>query len=253
MAKEQFSIAGSKDVLGYIDEAGHKAGVSRGQAFEDFLTFVRCELAGRTMEDEYLAAVRKGYNKGKQGKRGIDIVGKAARLLVNVMNDTEKDVLGDIFQGGITYGENGQFFTPEPLVEMMAALTVGDDDGKESKTVCDPVCGSGRFLLAIGKKYPHWEFTGQDVDHRCVQMTAIGLGLRGLFGYAVWQDTLRLEVHRVYRIGPNLHGGVIREIPVEQSPFNYKKQVSLQQLEHKLEKNLPLDEPDAKPQQLDLF
>lgn len=41
-------------------------------------------------------------------------------------------------------------------------------------------------------------------------MTAINLGLNGLRGWAVWQNTLTLEVHRVYKIGFNLRG-VIRE------------------------------------------
>jgi len=43
------------------------------------------------------------------------------------------------------------------------------------KMVCDPACGSGRQLLAVSKHQPHWEFTGQDVDHRATQMTAITL------------------------------------------------------------------------------
>lgn len=50
-------------------------------------------------------------------------------------------------------------------------------------------------------------------------MTAINLGLNGLRGWAVWQNTLTQECHRVYKIGLNLAGGVIREVPIEQSPF----------------------------------
>lgn len=222
MAKEQFTIAGSKRVLDCIDEAGRKVGLSRGQAFEDFLTFVRCSLAGQTMEEEYLAAVAKGYANGKKGKRGIDQIVIAFAKLVEAMEKTGQDILGDIFQGGITYGEAGQYFTPEPLTMLMANLIIGDDDA-EHKTVCDPACGSGRFLLAIGKEHPTWEFTGQDADHSCVQMTAINMGLRNLFGYAVWQNTLTLEVYRVYKIGFNLTGGVIREIPIEGSPFDYEQ------------------------------
>ncbi len=70
-------------------------------------------------------------------------------------------------------------------------------------------------------------------------MTAINMGLRGLFGFAVWQNTLTLEVHRVYKIGFNLAGGVIREIPVEQSPFDHKQQ------------NLPSAEPAPEPETVD--
>lgn len=217
--KEQFAIAASKDVLKHLDTAADQAGFSRGQTFEDFLTFVRCSLAGQTMEEEYLQTVAKGYAKGDEGKRGIDSVAKAFGTLVMAMEKTGQDVLGDIFTGGITYGEHGQFFTPNPVCELMAELTTGGD-GEESRSVNDPACGSGRFLLSVGKKHHNWEFVGQDVDHRCTQMTAINLGLNGLKGWAVWQNTLTLECHRVYRIGFNLCGGVIREVPVDQSPFD---------------------------------
>lgn len=238
-------IAGSKDVLTQIETAGRKAGVGRGHAFEDFLTFVRCSLAGQTMEEEYLATIAKGYNKGEKGTRGIDIVIKAFASLVNLMTDTGQDVLGDIFQGGITYGEGGQYFTPEPLTQLMAQLTASTDESKEPKSVCDPACGSGRTLLAIAENHPSWEFTGQDVDHRCVQMTAINLGLRGLFGYAVWQNTLKLEVYRVYKIGLNLTGGVIREIPVERSPFRHQCETA--------SKTKSADGETISNRQLDLF
>lgn len=174
------------------------------------------------MEKECLATVRKGYDKGEAGKRGIDMIVKAFATTVNLMDETSEDVLGDIFQGAITYGEAGQFFTPPSATSVMAQLIAGGEHIVDRKTVCDPACGSGRCLLAIAKVNPHWEFTGQDVDHRCVQMTAINLGLHNLFGYAVWQNSLSLDVYRVYRTGLNSSGGVICEIPVEQSPFNYQ-------------------------------
>ena len=219
--KEQFALAASRDVLEFLDEAASRAGLSRGQTFEDFLTFVRCSLAGRTMEEEYLQTVAKGYAKGEEGKRGIDSIVKTFANLVMAMEDTGQDVLGDIFTGGIIYGERGQFFTPDSICLLMAEMTT-QDGGSGLQSVNDPTCGSGRFLLAVGKKHPGWEFTGQDVDHRCVQMTAINLGLNGLQGWAVWQNTLTLECYRVYRIGFHLNGGVIREVPVPESPFNHK-------------------------------
>lgn len=224
MKTESFTIAGSAEILKLVERAGNKAGVARGQAFEDFLTFLRCELAGKTMEAEYLATVGKGYAKGNTGERGIDVMVEAGARLIALMVETEQDVLGDIFQGGITYGEGGQYFTPESIVALMSSLTIAEDTSPEVKSVCDPAAGSGRFLLAVGKEHPHWEFTAQDVDHRCAQMSAINMGLHGLRGYAVWQNTLTLEVHRVYQIGLFFNEaarGVIRELPIERSPFNY--------------------------------
>lgn len=221
MAKEQLFIAGSRKVLDLIEEAGDKAGLGRGEAFSDFLVMVRCSLSGGTAEEEYLRTVAKGYAKGKKGKRGIDAIVRAFATLVQVMEETGQDILGSLFQEHVSYGEHSLYLTPDAITALMAELTVGADDSSERKSVCDPACGSGRFLLAIGKKHPHWDFTGHDIDPRCTAMTAINMGLNGLHGWAVTQNTLSLEVSRVFKIGFHLRGGVIREVPVAQSPFNY--------------------------------
>ena len=49
-------------------------------------------------------------------------------------------------------------------------------------------------------------------------MTSVNIGLRNLYGEVLWGNSLTLEVKKVYRTGFNLHGGVIREIPVETGP-----------------------------------
>lgn len=269
MAKEQFTISASQGIVKLFDKASNQTGLSRGQVFEDFLTMSRCALAGGTMEDEYLATVAKGYASGSTGNRGVDTIAQAFGELVNAMEDTGQDVLGDIFTGAITYGEHGQFFTPDSVCNLMGALTVPSERTPEPRSICDPACGSGRMLLSVGRIQPHWELTGQDVDHRATQMTAINLGLNGLSGWAVWQNTLTLQCHRVYKIGFNLAGGVIREIPVEQSPFHYQAPIQTVETPHsfstiadeEIDTNSKAassavtdDKPnDSSPSQLDLF
>jgi len=270
MAAEQFFIAASKGLVDLFDKASGQSGLSRGQVFEDFLTLTRCALSGQTAEDEYLAIIAKGYAKGKSPNRGADTLKTAFHQLIDEMGDTGQDILGDIFTGAITYGERGQFFTPDSVCDLMGSLSIPQERTQDRKTVCDPACGSGRMLLSVAKYQPHWEFTGQDVDHRAVQMTAINLGLNGLKGWAVWQNTLTLECHRVYRIGMNwTTGGVITEIPVERSPFNYRSvgevmsspppSISVEAAGeetgeitdgHSIHPASPLDPP---PSQLDLF
>ena len=256
--QEQFTLAASKEILQEIDAAADKAGVGRGQAFEDFLTCTRCALAGETMEDEYLSTVHKGYEKGKAGKRGIDRITKAFALTIGAMEETGGDVLGDVFTGGITYCEKGQFFTPDSVCDLMASLSVPAERTDEPRTVCDPASGSGRMLLRVGKYQPHWEFTGQDSDHRCAQMTAINLGLNGLRGWAVWMNTLTLETHRVYKVGMHLRGprpGVIHEVPVEQSPFrSARRTASITERSMQMSvKTADGTSQESMGQQLDLF
>ena len=257
MDKEFFTLEASKTLVKLFDDVARQTGHGRGRVFSDFLTVSRCALAGQTMEEEYHDAICKGYIDGKPGKRGIDTLKTAFHVMIDAMEDTGQDVLGDVFQGAITYGENSQFFTPDSVCRVMANITVSAEQTKEPRTVNDPACGSGRQLLAVATKQPHWEFTGQDVDHRCAQMTAINLGLNGLRGWAVWQNTLTLECHRVYKIGFNHFGGVIREIPAERSPFNYQAVAQSQALEdrHRRDADIPDDLPQNRgtPSQLDLF
>ncbi|HUY35481.1 MAG TPA: hypothetical protein VMV69_22250 [Pirellulales bacterium] len=68
-----------------------QAGFGRGQAFDDFLQVTVCALATGLMEDEYLATVRKGYDREDQGARGVDYFRQAFGLLVTLMKPTFRD------------------------------------------------------------------------------------------------------------------------------------------------------------------
>jgi hypothetical protein len=178
-------------------------------------------LSGGRMESQYLDVVKK-HSDGKPGKRGCDSIAHLFGTRVQQMEQTRgdiKDVLGDLFQGAITYGEAGQFLTPESICRMSAQMTVGDipEEANEQKKVSDPCCGSGRILLAVAEIQPHWEFVGQDVDIRCVRMTAINLALRNLYGYVIHGNSLANEQRLIYRTGFDLCG-FVREIPLAECP-----------------------------------
>jgi hypothetical protein len=178
------------------------------------------------MESEYLTTV-KPYGEGSKGKRGVDLFTKLLAGLVLSMEETRdeiKDVLGDLFVGAISYGEGGQYFTPEHLCRLMARLTVSEDASEQSekrRRVCDPCCGAGRLLLAAAEIDRHWEFVGQDIDLRCVRMTAINLALRNLYGYVIWGNTLANEQRLVYRTGFNL-SGFVRQVPLAECPMEVR-------------------------------
>ena len=101
MAKEQFFHSESADILKTLDEAARRSGVSRGQVFEDFLHMSLCALSGGQLEEQYMATVKK-HSEGKKGKRGCDAIAQAFAMLVDAMEKTRQDILGDLFQGGIT-------------------------------------------------------------------------------------------------------------------------------------------------------
>jgi len=166
------------------------------------------------MEEEYLQTIER-HKQGTKGRRSVDTLAAAFANLVAIMEETGGDILGDIFQGAITYGERGQFMTPEPICQMIARMSLPevptDLDGR--RTVCDPCCGSGRMLLAAAEMQPHWQFVGQDVDLRCVRMSAINLALRNRYGHVVWGNSLTNETKLIYETGRlQVWGNAIRKV-----------------------------------------
>lgn len=101
------------------------------------------------------------------------------------------DALGDIFMDFVSHGHNGQFFTPQPITDMMAQMIITDP--ADGKSICDPTCGSGRMLLSAAKINRKFKFTGADLDQRCCKMTAINLAMNSLQGEVAWMNTLTME------------------------------------------------------------
>ena len=223
MAKESFFHRETTELFSQLEEVSHRSGISRGQAFEDFLHASVCALGHPLMEDEYLQTIER-HKEGQKGKRGVDKLAEMFATLVRVTDETRGDILGDLFQGSITYGERGQFMTPEAICDMMAAMNLPQEktdlDGR--RTVNDPCCGSGRMLLSAARVQPNWQFVGQDVDLRCVRMTAINLGLRNHYGHVVLGNSLSNTCELIYETGRvQVWGNAIRK--VERVPLPHRE------------------------------
>jgi 2-polyprenyl-3-methyl-5-hydroxy-6-metoxy-1,4-benzoquinol methylase len=115
------------------------------------------------------------------------------------------DALGDLFMECVSFGRNGQFFTPQPVCDMMAELNYGDDLA-DGKTVCDPACGSGRMLLAMAKKNRRLRFYGSDNDITCVKMAVLNMLINSMKGEIAWMNALTMEHYRSYHINLVLAG-----------------------------------------------
>jgi type I restriction-modification system DNA methylase subunit len=142
IAREQFSQPAAESLFKKLEQLSHRSGVSRGVAFEDWLTAMVCALAAETKEGEYLAMIER-HKEGKAGKRGCDLMGQMFGELVNAMSESEADILGDLFQGAITYGEAGQYFTPESITKLLAQMSIDPDARPENGRpilINDPLC-----------------------------------------------------------------------------------------------------------------
>ncbi|QDU10888.1 N-6 DNA methylase [Gimesia aquarii] len=230
MAKEQFFYSQTRQLFTTLENISQRSGVSRGKAFEDLLQACVAALAAETMEPAYFEAIQ-AHTEGSPGKRGVDLFPKFLAQLIESMSEQDQDLLGDLFEGSISYGEKGQFLTPESVSELMANLTIDAAEKtaeKKTQVINDPCCGTGRMLLKAGEINPQAELCGQDIDARCVRMTALNLSLRGKYGYVVCGNSLTLESKFAYRVGSFYHElpngrrrGVIREIPLEQTPVPF--------------------------------
>lgn len=227
VSREQFFHRESELLFKKLETLSQRSGVSRGVAFEDWLTAMVCALAAETKETEYLAMIGR-HTAGKPGTRGCDLMGEMFGALVAAMDESDADILGDLYQGCITYGEAGQYFTPESVTKLLARMTVDPDARPESGRpiyVNDPCCGTGRMLLEAATVNPHVELVGQDVDPRCARMTAINLGLRGRYGWVLCGNSLTGETSFAYRVAPFFQEtpagprrGVIRDVLPEATP-----------------------------------
>ena len=95
-----------------------------------------------------------------------------------------EDPLGDAYCAIRSPGERrplGQTYTPHPIIEAM--LRWASDHGTPTRVV-DPGAGSGRYLLAAGRRFPEAELHGSDVDPLATLMLRTNLAAAGLAGRA---------------------------------------------------------------------
>jgi len=88
------------------------------------------------------------------------------------------------------------------------ALPTAADDGTWKVQVTAVDDAGGKLVT---------EFVGQDIDLRCVRMTALNLAFRNLYGYVIWGNTLALEQKLIYRTGFDGQG-FLREVPLTACP-----------------------------------
>lgn len=167
--------------------------------FSSFLDFALIQLAPYLIDSfkDEAERLEKMY-KEKDAQVMADLF-----LNWSVASDNEGDgfydALGDLFMECVSFGRNGQFFTPQPICDMMAQLTHGDNL-KPGQSVCDPACGSGRTLLSMGKMERRLKFYAADNDHTCVKMAVLNFLVNCMEGEVAWMNSLTMEHHKSYHI-----------------------------------------------------
>lgn len=166
--------------------------ISRGydpsRVFEDWLDLMI--YAFMRDDEKYLQIVKKYPNNHKEGLREIDLFCDMLASLIIAMNTYPlTDILGEFFEAKISFGNNGQFFTPQNICDMMAKM----NQSGQNPLVNDPTCGAGRMPLAYAKINRNALFVNEDIDYRCVKMCTINMFLYGLESINIWQNTITME------------------------------------------------------------
>ena len=163
-------------------------GKSKDSVFSEYLDILICALSLGKYEDEYISIIKR-YKKEE-----VELFCQLFAQMVMLMDNDKTgltDCLGEFFTTSVGRGRNGQFFTPQHVCDMMAAMTISSEDS--GKTILDPCCGSGRMLLSAAKIARNNHFFGADIDTRCAKMTAINMCLNGLIGEVAWMDSLGMQ------------------------------------------------------------
>lgn len=221
---------------------------SLGNTFSDFLELAVCALSMQQKEDRYLEVISR-YDKDE----ALGFSEAFASMIIEMgdFNIGWNDPLGAYFEEFITRGHNGQFFTPIPITDMLARVTIQEQTFEQR--ILDPACGSGRTLLSTAQFAGFSNrFYGADVDKNCAMMSVINMCLHGLKGEIAWMNSLSNEYYGGWIITrfPIPH---LIEITAEQSEIVLKLPETLKQVKPK-EIIFPTRIPDkGNPTQLILF
>lgn len=166
-----------------------KRGFEPSRVFDDFLRYV---IHGYTRPSNV------GLSGWKYAKEDNEEFFNLHNVFITNLRDKLKtndwyDILGetyeDVIAGKGRKSNNGQFFTPPTICDLMTEINVGGNRG----VVSDPTCGSGRTLLSYNAKVPGCYYVAEDLDGTCAMMTVVNFLFHGINGEVIHHDSLKGE------------------------------------------------------------
>ncbi|MGD9805411.1 MAG: N-6 DNA methylase [Hyphomicrobiaceae bacterium] len=156
-----------------------------------------------------------GNRRPTQKDHPADHFARALGAWMRAMQAEPADYLGQVYEEqAIANHYSGQFFTPEPLVELMAAMTMPEELSDDA-IVSDPACGSGRMLVAGIRRNRFATFVGVDTDLTCVHMTALNCLVRNANTWIIHGNSLSVEAWRGYHVRRTPFGGELHRLSQE--------------------------------------
>lgn len=156
-----------------------------------------CTLSHDKIWNEREEQYKLVMNKYDLKERNIFI--HCMNMLVNILENEIKDVLGEIYmKGNCGSSKTGQFFTPFHISELNAAIALCNYSGNEIIELNEPSVGGGGMIIATAKvlydkgiNYQRiMKVVAQDLDWRSVYMSYVQFSFLGIKAVVVQGNTL---------------------------------------------------------------
>jgi len=145
-------------------------------------------------------------------KSGIELLGQLFKIHHEFQQEAGEweDMFGEYLEDSFKLNSStSQFFTPMCIVRMMLMMNISDDDLKkpEPQRICDPCCGSGRFMLGVAERYAqsigalNFLIVNVDLDFRAFVYCCMNAILHQIPSVTVWGNSLSNEVFDAYIVG----------------------------------------------------
>lgn len=156
-------------------------------------------------EEAYLQTI-KPYTK----EEGF-VFADCFALLVNALEYKQIDWLGEIYMDlEISSADNGQFFTPYHISQLMADLSFSEKEELLNERdwigYYEPACGAGSLIIAFAQSMEKRGYNYQqqlvawceDIDENCLLMTYIQLSLLGIKAVCQVKNSLTQEEYSTW-------------------------------------------------------
>jgi hypothetical protein len=209
--------------------AGHLQRITHQHFFRTFEDWLALAVNAFLRDDEAYMAIMRRYGPREapvgdgrllvgnptQKDHPADHFARALGAWMRAMQAETADYLGRVYEEqAIANHYGGQFFTPEPVVELMAGMTMPEELSDDA-IVSDPACGSGRMLVAGIRRNRFATFVGVDTDLTCVHMATLNCLVRNANTWIVHGNSLSLEAWRGYHVRRTPFGGELHRLSQE--------------------------------------
>ncbi len=129
----------------------------------------------------YDALVQELFPEGEEAYQKLTSEEPVAQALFRISYALERnaDILGLLYSSLKNLRERkaaGSYYTPTHIVREMTADLRRENSG--GRTILDPCCGSGNFLLQLPEHFSMEQIAGRDIDETSIYLARINLALK---------------------------------------------------------------------------